>query len=280
MQRLVKYLLWSLGGAALFGGFLGALNNAERVFTTRLAGNFSMIVVAIWLFGELVLRKWGLKWRSADRTSGLTKLRGFGPQIRAFLIGVILLPWAALAFAHLLPSSLPESPAEDLAITCRPLGESLVSVDSKPLGSDTSLTRSVTVQCDLANIGSERLSITTAALIIEYRTESGSSIRLEAGEKPIASVPLLDLPQAIEAGSVHRLFLPILIVRDHPDHVPVIVVEGSDTTMVMFPSTWSTKVSARGRLERVAPHYLSVLHFVFTTSRGLHVGDSLSVAQL
>ena len=103
MQRLLKYFYWLLGGAALLGAVLGAVNNAERIFTTRGAVYFSMIVVAIWLVGELVLRKWGLEWRSADPAPLLTKLRGFGPRIRASLIGVILLPWAALGIARLIP---------------------------------------------------------------------------------------------------------------------------------------------------------------------------------
>lgn len=86
--------MWAVTGAMAFGALLSAITDAASVFTPQIAAAFTISIAVLWVTLEAFLRRKGLTWHgSGDRGT----VRGFGPRVRAAIIGVVILPWCALA---------------------------------------------------------------------------------------------------------------------------------------------------------------------------------------
>jgi hypothetical protein len=292
-QRVIQWLIWTAAGALGVGALLDALINAGELFSSRTTLYFTAVVIALWIVVEGVLAIWGTPWAAASpRGNSTVKLRRLGPKTRAAILGVILLPWGAQLLRQVRTqhdsTELSEQqmvnqnwrPKEELDLSCHPRPSFVVGVGSKRLGVDNSLDRSVVLDCDLANVGRERLSIVNGEFHVDYRSASGSTIPLQPGNQIDNHVELPRLPLALDAGVVHRFALSFRIVRDHPSHVPVLVVETPNSGALMFPSTWSTKEDADGRPHRVDKHYLDSVTLSFVTARQTSVQKSLSLQEL
>lgn len=280
MQRLAKFIAWTAAGAFAAGAGLDALLNAGQLFTPRRTVLFTAILFVIWAALELFARFGAASWYAQSSTGPrVVRISGIGPRTRAAMLGVLILLWAAQAVRHGVGTdAVAANVAENLTLTCSPRPRFAMLVAAEKVGPDDALTKTITLECDIANIGRERLSVVTGQFTVDYKAPSGSTIPLESGPLFDASVRLPELPFTLDAGEVRRFSLDAVILRDRPDHAPALALDAADGK-VLFPPTWGTKFSS-GRPVRVEKHYLSGISLTFATSRNTSARERLSLAEL
>jgi hypothetical protein len=291
-QWFVRLIAWTVGGAVAVGALLDALLNAGELFTFRATLWFSVIVCAIWFSVELILKKRSTRWGTTAPAMAPVTLTRLGPRSRAAVIGVLLLPWSAQVVRELreqhgpraMSTPLQAAPVPEvgdrLTVDCHARPSFVMGVGPTRLGVADDLKKDIVIDCDLANVGRDRLSIVYGELAVDYHAPSGSTIPLQPGSQLDDRAPLPDLPLVLDAGEVHRFALSVIVIRDKPDHVPVMVIETPKSGALLFPSTWRTKYGLDGRLHRVEQHYLSGLTLSFTTARRVIARQSVTLAEL
>jgi hypothetical protein len=292
-QRIFQLLVWTVVGGLGLGALLDALVNASEIFSLSLTLVFTVVVGVLWLAIELVLKARCTSWALAGKNNNTVILTRLGPRSRAAILGVVLLPWGAQALRYIWDQQKPATTStgsakvddavnvqEQLSLACQPRPRFVVGVGSQRLGVDDELDRHITIDCDLANVGRERLSIVKSAFTVEYSAPSKSVIPLEPGSDLDNRVELPALPLVLDQGVVHRFSLSFRIIRDQPGHFPALAVETSNAGALLFPSAWRTKLGPDGEPHRVEPHHLSGFTLCFGTARQVTVRKAFSLAEL
>ncbi len=90
-QRAWLWLTFLLLGMLAVGAFFDTIANTLLLVTPRMTYIFSIAIITIWAFLEMLLKKRGVRWLTKDGQP--VRIRRLGNKARGALIGVIVLLW-------------------------------------------------------------------------------------------------------------------------------------------------------------------------------------------